>query len=141
MANFFATTAMISFNGVPFVGQECIKSVSVNVNENLSDVQGMTSDHSISGFARGPRTITAQVEIYLPDMPNSVPDLTSLDYESNNYSLIVQAGSGSYNGAFAGKTYILQNIAYDGQGNSLSQIGQPGVITVNFKAQTYNEVN
>lgn len=141
MANFFATTALITFNGVPFVGQDCIKSLSVNINENINEVQGMTADHSISGFSRGARTITAQVEIFLPNLPNSVPDLTTLDYEANSYSLIVQASSGAYNGEFSGKTYILQNIAYDGQGNSLSQIGQPGVITVNFKATTYNEVN
>ncbi|MFN8769712.1 MAG: hypothetical protein ACK5Z5_07555 [Neisseriaceae bacterium] len=141
MAGFYAERGFITFNGVPFTDQGNIKSITVNINENLSEVAGMTADHSTPGFTRGNTTINASVEIFIPNQGNTVPNFSALDYESNNFALVVVASSGAYNGKYAGKTYILNNIAYDGGSTGFAGVGQVGTTTVSFKAQTYQEVN
>lgn len=141
MASFFADRGFITLNGVPFTDQGNIKSVMVNINENLSDVPGMTTDRSTPGFIRGNTTVSATVEIFIPNQGNTVPNFSALDYEANNFALVLVASSGAYNGKYAGKTYILNNIAYDGGSSGFSGVGQAGTITSNFKAQSYQEVN
>lgn len=141
MAGFYAERGFITLNGVPFTDQGNIKSVIVNINENLTDVPGMTTDHSTPGFTRGNTTVSAVVEMFIPNQGNTIPNFSALDYETNSYALVVVASSGAYNGKYAGKTYILNNIAYDGGSGGFAGIGQVGTITANFKAQTYQEVN
>ena len=98
MAGFYAERGFITLNGVPFTDQGNIKSVTVNINENLNDVPGMTTDHTTPGFTRGNTTITATIEMFIPNQGNTIPNFSALDYESNNYALVVAASSNAYNG-------------------------------------------
>lgn len=140
MAGFYAERGFITLNGVPFTDQGNIKSVVVNVNENLSDVPGMTTDHSTPGFTRGNTTINCTVEIFIPNQGNTIPNFSALDYESNSFALVVVASSNAYNGKYAGKTYILNNIAYDGGSGGFAGVGQVGTTTVNFNLKNAVEI-
>lgn len=141
MAKFYADRARLTLNGKKFTDSGNIKSLKVSLNDKLTEVPGMTEDRSTPGFTRGNRSVTIVAQFFIPNDGSSLPNFEALDYEANNYALTCVAGSGAYNGKYAGKTYLLNNIAYDSEDGGFDGVGDAGTITVNFKAQTCQKLN